>query len=45
VKTDTTISNNKLDSTVRDNEKGTCLMIITAISGNSNVIKKKAKNI
>jgi hypothetical protein len=41
VKTDTTISNNKLDNVIRDNEKRTCLIIYIAISGNINVIKKK----
>jgi hypothetical protein len=45
VLSDTTISNNKLDAIIRDNEKGICLIIHTAMSGNRNVIKKKAKNI
>jgi hypothetical protein len=40
-KTNTTISNNKLDNVIRDNEKRTCPIIYIAISGNRNVIKKK----
>jgi hypothetical protein len=43
VKTATPISNNKLDAIIRDNEKGICLIIYTAISGNGNVIKKKSQ--
>jgi hypothetical protein len=42
-KTNTAISNNKLDNVIRDNEKRICLIIHIAISGNRNVIKKKPK--
>jgi hypothetical protein len=45
VQTDRTIHNNKPDSTIRDNEKGTCVIIDGAISGDSNVIKKEAEKI
>jgi hypothetical protein len=38
VQTDRTISNNKPDITIRDNEKGTCMLIDDAISGDRNVI-------
>jgi len=40
VQTDRTIPNNKPDFIIRDNEKGTCMLIYDAISGNRNVIKK-----
>jgi len=43
VQTDRTISNNKPDIIVRDNEKVTCMLIDVAISGDRNVIKKKAE--
>ena len=33
-------SNNKPDIIIRDNEKGTCMLIDVAISGDRNVIKK-----
>jgi len=33
VQTDRTIPNNKPDITIRDNEKGTCMLIDVAISG------------
>ena len=45
VQTDRTIPNNKTDSTIRDNEAGTCMLIDVAISGDRNVIKKEAENI
>jgi len=45
VKTDRTISNNKPDVIIRDNEKGTCMLIDVAISGDRNVIKKEAEKI
>ena len=32
--------NNKPDIIIRDNEKGTCMLIDAAISGDRNVIKK-----
>ena len=40
-----TIIINKPDLIVRDNEKGTCMLIDVAISGDRNVIKKKAEKI
>ena len=40
VQTDRTIPNNKSDIIIRDNEKGTCMLIDVAISGGRNVIKK-----
>ena len=40
VQTDRTIPNNKPDIIIRDNEKGTCMLIDVAISGDRNVIKK-----
>jgi hypothetical protein len=39
------IPNNKPDIIIRDNEKGTCMLIDIAISGDRNVIKKEAENI
>ena len=45
VQTDRTIPNNKPDIIIRDNEKGTCMLIEVAISGHSNVIKKEAEKI
>jgi hypothetical protein len=45
VQTDRTISNNKADIIIRDNEKGTCMLIDVAISGDRNVIKKEAEKI
>jgi hypothetical protein len=45
VQTDRTIPNNKPDIIIRDNEKGTCMLIDVAISGDRNVIKKEAKKI
>ena len=44
VQTDRTISN-KPDIIIRDNEKGTCILIDVAISGDRNVIKKEAEKI
>jgi hypothetical protein len=41
VQTDRTIPNNKPDIIIRDNEKGTCMLIDAAISGDRNVIKKE----
>jgi hypothetical protein len=43
--TDRTISNNKPDIKIRDNEEGTCMSIDAAISGDRNMIKKEAENI
>ena len=45
VQTDRTIPNNKPDIIIRDNEKGTCMLIDVAISGERNVIKKEAEKI
>ena len=45
VQTDRTIPNNKPDVTNRDSEKGTCMLIDVAISGDRNVIKKEAEKI
>ena len=45
VQTDRTIPNNKPDSIIRDNEKGTCMLIDVAISGDRNVIQKEAEKI
>ena len=45
VQTDRTIPNNKLDIIIRDNEKGTCMLIDVAISGDRNMIKKEAEKI
>ena len=45
VQTDTTIPNNKPDIIIRDNEKGTCILIDVTISGHRNVIKKEAEKI
>jgi hypothetical protein len=43
VETDRTILNNKPDIIIRDNEKGTCMLIDVAISGGRNVVKKKLR--
>jgi len=45
VQTDRTIPNNKPDIIIHDNEKGTCMLIDVAISGDRNVIKKEAEKI
>jgi hypothetical protein len=45
VQIDRTISNNKTEIIIRDNEKGTCVLIDVAISGHRNVIKKEAETI
>jgi len=45
IQTHRTISNNKPDIIIRDNEKGTCMLIDAAISGDRNVIKKEAEKI
>jgi len=39
------IPNNKPDFIIRDNEKGTCMLIDVAISGDRNAIKKEAEKI
>jgi len=43
IQTDRTIPNNKPDIIIRDNDKGTCMLIDAAILGNRNVIKKKPR--
>jgi len=43
VQTDRTILNNKPYIIIRDNEKGTCVLIDVAILGDRNVIKKEAQ--
>ena len=45
VQTDRTIPSNKPDIVIRDNEKGTCMLIDVAISGDRNVIKNEAEKI
>jgi len=45
IQTDRTIPNNKPDIIIRDNEKGTCILIDFAISGDRNVIKKETEKI
>ena len=45
IQTDRTIPNNKLDIIIRDNEKGTYMLIDVAISGEGNVFKKEAEKI
>ena len=43
IQTDRTTPNNKPDITIRDNEKGSCMLIDVAISGDRIVIKKEAE--
>jgi hypothetical protein len=43
VQTDSTFPNSKPDIIIRDNEKGTCVLIDIAIPGDRNVIKKEAE--
>jgi len=45
IQTDRTIPNNKPDIIIRDNEKGTCMLIDDAISGHRNVVKKEVEKI
>ena len=45
VRTDRTIPNNTPDIMIRVNEKGTCMLIDVAISGDRNVITKEAEKI
>jgi hypothetical protein len=45
VQTDRTTPNNKPDIIIRDNEKGTCMLIDIVIPGDRNVIKKEAEKI
>ena len=43
VQTERTIHKNKPDIIIHDNEKGTCMLIVVAISGGRNMIKKEAE--
>ena len=43
VQTDRTIPNNKPDIIIHDNEKGTCMLIDVAISGDGNMVKNKPR--
>jgi hypothetical protein len=45
VQTDRTIPNNKPDIIIRDNEKGTRMLMAVAIPGDRNVMKKEAEKI
>ena len=45
VQTARTIPQNKPDIIIHDNDKGTCMLIHVAISGDRNVIKKEAEKI
>jgi hypothetical protein len=45
VQTNRTVPNNKPDIIIRDNDKGTCVLIDVANTGDRNVIKKEAENI
>jgi len=45
VQIDRTIPINKPDIIIRDNEKGTCVLIEVAISGDRNVTEKEAEKI
>jgi hypothetical protein len=45
VETDRTITNNKPDIIICDNEKGTCMLIDVAISGDRNMMTKEAEKI
>ena len=45
MQTDRTVPSNKPDIIIRDNEKGTCMLIDVAISGGRNVVKKEAEKI
>ena len=45
VQTDKSIPNNKPGIIIRDNEKGTCMLIVVAISGDRNAIKNEAEKI
>jgi hypothetical protein len=45
VQTDRTNPSKKPDIIIRDNEKGTCMLIDVAISGDRNMIKKEAEKI
>ena len=42
-KSDRLIPNNKRDIIIRDNEKGTCLLVDSTVSGDRNMIKEEAE--
>jgi hypothetical protein len=43
--TDRTVPNNKPDTIIHDDKKGTCMLINVAIPGERNVIKREANKI
>ena len=43
IRTNRTVRNNKSDIIIRDNEKGTCVLIDVAISGHRNMIKRGSR--
>jgi hypothetical protein len=45
VKTDRIMRDNKPDIIIRDNGKGTCLLVDVAIPGDRNVMKKETEKI
>ena len=45
IQTGETLPKNNPEFTIRDNEKGTCMLIDVAISGDRNIIKKEADKI
>jgi len=45
VQTDLTIPANKSDIIIRDNEKGKCVLISFAVSGDRNMTKKEPEKI
>jgi hypothetical protein len=42
VQTDRTLPNNEPDITIRDNKKGTCMLIDVAFTGDRNGVRKEA---
>jgi hypothetical protein len=45
VQTNRTVVSNKLDIVIRDDKKGTCVLIDAAISGDRNLIKREAEEV
>jgi hypothetical protein len=45
VQTDRTILDNKPDIILSGKEKGTCMLLLVAVSGDRNIIKKEAEKI
>ena len=45
VQTDRTVPNNKAYIIIRDNEKGTCMLIDVIISGDRNMVEKETEKI